>query len=106
MRLWEALEKSNVVRRSCWGDDVKDLDISVREVITTADFLADDWEPVVTHDMPEALKEKAKLEGLAQPLRDYLCEEGTPWDAIIITQEGMRYLRSCKASPFDIRKFL
>lgn len=108
MKLWEALEKSNKVRRSCWGDDVKDLDISVREVITTDDFRADDWEPVIkpvgmTCAQAEALEEIANLKALAQPLCDYLYDKGTPHDSIIITQEGVQHLHGYRAAPFEIR---
>lgn len=50
------------------------------------------------------LKEKlAKFKALTQPLVDYLYENGTPHDCIIVTQTSAEYLQGQTAVPFEPR---
>lgn len=113
MKLWEALEKYDRVKRTGWSDEEKNncfvkntTDDRMYITLKIVDFFADDWvayEDPMTCAQAKALEEIAKLKALAQPLCDYLYDKGTPHDSIIITQEGVQHLQGYRAAPFEIR---
>ena len=79
MKLWEALEKSNKVRRKGWNAEIRPFDITKREAISINEFQADDWEP---YEEPKPATELEQLKMLIEPLKNHNDDICNPWDEV------------------------